>query len=267
MHRRMVVLLLLCVLAASCVQSTGGAIVDFPVAASGAPDTTAGQPLRFTSDRGWDVVLTKATLHIGAIYLDAATPVSGAQDTPCVLPGTYLGQETSALDVDLLSPSPQRFPTPAHGTTGDAVVAQLWLTGTNEIAGGDIDAIEDPTPVLQVSGTATLGTEIRPFSGSVTIGTNRQASSSLASASPICKQRIVSVLGAVQVQRTGGLLVRIDARKLFTNVDFGALAKAPDGYAFADAPGADQPSTNLYSNLHAGSASGSPYAFKWAEDL
>ena len=248
----------------ACIQTTGGQLLDFPVAAAGASDLTAGQPLQFTGDGGWSVTLTKATLHVGAVYLDSSAPVSGAQDTPCILPGTYLAQMTTGMDVDLLSPSPQRFPVTGHGTTGDGLVGQLWLTG----ARGDIDTPDDPTKILLVEGTATLGSEVRPFVGEITIGTNRQQSGSTsAGASPICKQRVVSVLTAVRVATQGGLLVRIDARKLFSNVDWSTLAKFSDTYGFVDRPNADQPSTNLYANLHAGTGTGSAYTFTWASDL
>src|SRR5579859_3049450 len=92
--------------AVACVGTTGGAIVDFPVAASGPPDAVAGQPLVFQGDFGWTVTLTKAVLHVGALYLDQAAPISGAQDTNCILPGTYVAEVTAGMDVDLLDPSP-----------------------------------------------------------------------------------------------------------------------------------------------------------------
>jgi hypothetical protein len=249
-------------LASACVQTTGGQIVDFPVAAAGRADLGEGHALEFAGTDGWHVVLTKATLHVGALYLDQAAPVSGAQATPCILPGTYIAQMTTGMDVDLLSPRPQRFPALGHGTTGEAIAGQIWLTGAN-----DVDEADDPTPILVVEGTATRNAEVRRFAGNLTIGANRQAPSSPAGASPICKQRIVTVLVDLVVSTNGGLVVRVDAEKLFTNVDFGALAKGTDAYAFADEANHDQPSTNLYSNLHAGTAAGSPFAFTWATEL
>jgi hypothetical protein len=242
----------------ACVQTTGGQIVDFPVSAAGASDAQ-----EFTSDNGWHVVLTKATLHVGALYLDVSAPVSGAQTTSCILPGTYVAQMTTGMDVDLLSPRPQRFPVLGHGTTGQALVGQVWLTGAS-----DVNAQDDATKILVVSGTADKNGDVRPFSGAITIGANRQTGTGAsAGAASICKQRIVTVLADVAVGAAGGLLVRIDARKLFTNVDWNALSKIGDTYAFADQPDKDQPSTNLYANLHAGSAAGSPYSFAWTSDL
>lgn len=255
---------------AACVGTTGGDVVDFPVAAAGAADATAGKPYELVNDRGWHVVLTKATLHVGALYLDQSIPVSGAQNTSCILPGAYVAQLTTGLDVDLLSPLPQRFPALAHGTTLPALVAQVWLTG------GPIDSAVDARPILLLEGTADRAGDVRPFTGSITISSNRapQGGTS-AGASPICKQRIVTPIPTpnVTIQHQGGLLLRIDPHGLFVNVDFGALGKFSSGYGFSDIPSeADpssplyysQPSANLYQNLH---AAGSLYQLSWDPEL
>lgn len=246
----------------SCVGTTGGAIVDFPAAAAGAVDVTS--PMTFVTDRGYSVTLTAAKLHVGALYLDQSEPVSGAQNSGCFLPGTYVVEETEPLDVDLLSPTLQRFPRAAHGTTLQAIVGQVWLTG------GDINVAADTTPILSLQGTALApsGTSY-PFSARVTIGTNRQAQGvALAGAAPICKQRIVSPIRTdVAIEGDGGLVLRIDPRVLFVNVDFSALAKSGDSYAFSDDPSSadyTQPSANLYQNLH---SAGSLYTFSWSHDL
>src|SRR4051812_49027952 len=79
-------------LVAACVGTTGGEVIDFPVAAAGPADADPTQPFAFTTDRGWHIVLTTATLHVGAIYLSQIQPASGAQATGCVLPGSYVAQ-------------------------------------------------------------------------------------------------------------------------------------------------------------------------------
>jgi hypothetical protein len=251
----------------ACIGTTGGQLVTFPAAAAGPIAATAGQPLQFTTDRGWNVVLTRATLHLGAVYLDQSMPVSGSQGTPCVLPGTYVGQVTSALDVDLLSPAPQRFPEQGSGTTEPpALVGQVWL------AGGDVDVAAAPSPptaILVIGGTATLAGASIPFEGKITIGANRLSSGSAAAgADPICKQRIVSPIPtSVAIGTSGGLLLRIDPRLLFVNVDFSQLTKFSDTYGFSDDPTSaqyTQPSLNLYQNLH---AAGALYSFSWTHDL
>ncbi len=241
----------------ACVGTTGGALVDFPASAAGAADATS--PLLFdettTTGHTWHVELDSAKLHVGALYLDQAQSVSGAGATQCILPGTYVAEVLDGLDVDLLSPTPQPFPAPGHGATTPALVGQVWLTG------GDVNAVDDATEILVVSGVARddAGATV-PFSGTITIGKNRLPSGEATGADPICKERIVSpIQTTIAVEPRGSLVLRVDARRLFSNVDFSALV----GGAFSDDPSlADytQPSINLFANLH----STGPYTFEWA---
>ena len=251
-------LLLPLVAAVACVGKTGGELVTFPAAAAGPEDATA--TLAFTTDLGWNVTLTKATLHVGAVYLDQSMPVSGSQGTSCILPGTYVAEVVSGIDVDLLSPTPQPFPTSGQGTTiPPALVGQVWLTH------GDV-SVPDQTPVLVIAGTAEKGGTTMPFAGQVTIGASRQASGNAAGADPICKEHIVSPIPtSVEVGRSGGLLLRVDPRLLFVNVDFSQLTQFSDGFGFTDDPTSaqyTQPSRNLYQNLH---SSGALYTFSWTD--
>jgi hypothetical protein len=247
-----------------CVAQTGGQTADFQVAAAGPADAMAGQPLAFTNSAGWDVVLNQAKFHIGAVYLDESRPVSGGQATGCYLTGTYVAQETSGLDVDLLNPGLQLFPAKAHGITEPAaLIGQVWLTG------GDINAATDPTPILIVAGTATQAGASFPFTGTVTVSSNRQAATSgAAGGDPICKARIVTPIDAVPIQTTGGLLLRIDPRRYFAGVAFSQLP--PDattgGYAFSDNPssaGYSPTGFQLYTNMH----QTAPYTFSWTDLL
>lgn len=257
--------LLLSLASMACVGQTGGDTVDFPVAAAGPASAVLGQPLSCASDGGSAVTLTQAALHVGAVYLDQSQPVSGGQTTGCYLTGTYVAQQTSPLDVDLLSPAMQRFPNPAHGITDPpALVGQVWLTH------GDVNTLPDREPVLTVTGSAARDGETFPFTAAITIGSNRQgAGGALAGGDPICKERIVTpIRAALSLERTGGLLLRIDPCRLFTNVDFSLLPASTTAgtYEFSDDPtsaGYTQPSRNLYTNLR----NTGPYSFSWAPDL
>jgi hypothetical protein len=248
----------------ACVGTTGGDVVDFEAAAAGPIDAHAGAALDFSTSLGWQVHLTTARLHVGAMYLVENQSVSGGQSTSCILPGTYVAQVTEGLDVDLLSSTPQSFPVLGHGTTLLALAGQVWLTQ------GPVDSAEQPAnaPILTLNGSATRATDVRPFSAKVTISASNRLPDASASpfASPICKQRVVSpILTSVQVEEHGGLLLRVDPRLLFVNVDFGALTLAIGGqtYEFSD-DSSDQPSANLYQNLH---AAGGLYTFSWANDF
>jgi hypothetical protein len=244
-------------LCTSCVGQSGGDTVVFPVAASGPANAVVGQSLSFSSG-AFEIVLTRASLHVGAVYLDQSQPVSGGQATGCYLTGTYVAEETSTLDVDLLNPAAQRFPTAALGITDPpALVGQVWLTG------GDVNAASDPAPILVIAGTATQNGTAFPFTGTITIGANRAAASG--AGSPICKARIVTPIPApLTIRNTGGLLLRVDPRRFFDFVDFSTLPLDPQSGAsvFPDEPGLIA-AQNLYANLH----STAPYTFSWTEAL
>jgi hypothetical protein len=263
---RTVMLVMSSILCAACIARTGGSTIELPVAAAGPAVATAGQPLSFTSGP-WKVVLTRATLHVGAVYLDQTAPVSGGQATGCYLTGTYLAQETSSLDVDLLNPTPQAFAARALAITAPpALVGQVWLTG------GDINTVSDPTPILVIAGTASGAGGVFPFAGTITIGANRQVSgggSGAGGGDPICKQRIVTPIpAALTIEETGGLLLRIDPRLYFTAIDFSQLPKGAStgSYEFSDDPTATgyfPTGLDLFSNLE----STAPYTFSWSDDL
>jgi hypothetical protein len=104
--------------------STGDHIVTFRAAAAGAADIDG--PVEFANDPGYHVVLDRARLNIGALYLNQSVPVSGANATDCVLPGTYVGQVTQGTEVDLLSAAPQYLPVNGQGTTLPARAGEVW---------------------------------------------------------------------------------------------------------------------------------------------
>ncbi len=243
-----------------CVGTTGGEIVSFTAAAAGPVDATVGR-LEFMSGRGFHVVLTKANLHVGAVYLNQSQPVSGAQATNCVLPGTYVAEATKGRDIDLLNPALQVFPDYGDGIATHARVAEVWLTGT-----ATVNQPDDATTILEIAGTADQNGSSWPFTGKLTIGKNRLAAvsdPSQPSAHPICKERIVSPIPADLTPTQGGTLVlRIDPRQLFINVDFSQLhqfSTSPLAYGFAD-DSSDQPSISLYQALR---SAGDLYQFQW----
>jgi hypothetical protein len=234
---------------ASCVGTTGSDLFTFDAAASGPEDAEAGKPLSFTSGAGYAVVLDRARVHIGAVYLNKAFPISGAQSTSCVLPGIYVAELTRGLDVDALSPEPQPFPSPGEALEERALAGEVWLSG------GDVHSLTDSTVILDVAGTAEKDGETYPFEGALTIGQNRAtpvADPAQPGANPICKERIVSPIAVQLTPRKGGrLLLRIDPRRFFDNVDFSALdqaSEAPPLYRFRDAT-VEQPNVSLYAGL------------------
>ena len=195
---------LLALTSPACVGTTGDQVVDFEAVASGPSDAGSGEPLSFAGSRGWRVTLTTATLHVGALYLAEAMPVSGAQATSCILPGSYVAQVVEGRDIDLLSSEPQAFPALGRGTTLEAHAGQVWLTSS------DVNLANAPTPatvILHLLGSAQRAGELRPFEAKLTIAQNRVSASGDApvgqAGSPICKERIVSPIPTAIRVRAG----------------------------------------------------------------
>lgn len=246
--------------ATACASSTGGQVVRFDVSAAGPADAAGTRA--FDNGLGWHVELSKATLHIGAIYMNATVPTSGAQFTNCILPGLYTAEELAGLDVDVLSATPQKFPARGEGTDDEVKTGELWLTS------GDINAAADPTLIADVAGVATEGSAARPFTARVTIGANRLIASSdpaHPSAHPICKQRIVSPIAIALAPRDGGqLLVRVDPAAWFANVDFTALTAvttSPPAFEIPDDNATDA-GQNLFSGLRSTGSDNYQFSFE-----
>jgi hypothetical protein len=246
----------------SCIGTTGGDLFTFSAAAAGPLEAGPSHSLEFTTGLGYRVTLTRANVHIGAVYLNRSLPLPGAQETSCIQPGMYIAEVTRGLDVDALSPTRQPFPGEGEALAYHALAAEVWLTG------GDVNAEDDETIILDVEGSAQKDGVSYPFEGKVTIGKNRAVpvnDPARPGANPICKQRIVSVYPVdIAPRASGRLLVRVDPRGFFTNVDFSLLDKVSDGpplYRFADAM-VGQPNVNLFQGLTARQGS---YEFEWED--
>jgi hypothetical protein len=232
--------IVLCAVLGAC-GTTGGNAVTFDVIATGTPSASV-----VDTGLGWHVVLNKATLHIGAVYLNLSVPISGSQGTNCILPGVYTAEELGGLDIDALSAAPQAFPAPGTGTDDQARTGEVWLTG------GNVNADADATVIADVAGTASNSLLGIPFTATITIKSSNRgippSDPSLPSQHPICKQRIVSPIPIDLRPRDGAtLLVRVDPSGWFANVDFSAL---PPGGAFPD-DNSNAASQNLFTGLRA----------------
>lgn len=238
-------------LVCACIGVTEGGLVEFQAAAAGPADLRGG-PLAFVTPGGYEVTLRKATLHVGALYLNRTVPLTSERESSCVSPGTYVGQvlsgETGApqgIDVDLLRPEPTAFPNPGTGLADRAVNGEVWLTGT-----GNVGANEDKVAIFSFEGEARRVGKSYPFVGRFTIGSNRAKpprSPALPGSNPICQERIVTGIPTdLRLRDQGRLLLRADPRVIFADVDFGLL-DANDGgvYEFLDRE-EGQPSTTAF---------------------
>ncbi len=268
---RMVLALLLVVFTlTACIGTTGSGIVSFEAYGAGLadlPPDTSVRGLSFVNEKtGWSITLTRAQLHIGALYLNRSVPVSGGQERECFLPGVYVAQVLSGRTIDTLSPELQRFPQLGTGTADHAITAEVWLTGNGRRVDEEDDRSFSPD-IAEVAGTATRGAESMRFEGTITIGRNRRIPAddpARPGAHPMCTQRIVTPIPTSITPTDGGaLVVRVDPRQWFANVELGELApmsaesdlrRIPD-----DSEGA--PAYNLFEGLT--SASPLTYRFEW----
>jgi hypothetical protein len=247
----------------ACIGTTGSELVTFDAFASGPADLPADTPARglsFVNGRGWSITLTRAKLHIGALYLNRSVPVSGGQERECFLPGVYVAQVLSGADIDALSPALQPFPGRGSGTADPAVTGEVWLTG------GRIDALDDRTTIASVAGTATRDGQSMRFEGTITIGKNRltaQTDPARPGANPLCAERIVTPIPvSITPAQRGALVVRVDPRAWFANVELAELEPVSPGsdlHFFRD-ESTGQPATNLYRGLRAATG---VYRFEW----
>ena len=264
------VLILLAAPSLSCTGTTGYQLVSFYAVAEGAADAQPGQPYTFASGR-FQVSLTKAVLHVGAMYLDESLPTSGAAEESCTLPGTYVGEVRAGRDIDMLDPNPQEFPHSGDGSTIPAAIGQVYLSGPDVNSTAEQTEPQTILPaVLLVEGTATDTADATafPFAGSISIQPGAAiANSALPGANAICEQRIVSQIRVdITLSQSGTLILHLDPKPLFANVDFSELGKPistdPLLYGFAGngTCDSDQPTINLCANLR---ASGPAYRFEW----
>lgn len=241
----------------SCVGSTGADLVEFPAWAAG-PVEGNGGAMSFRSGRGFSVTLTRAHVHVGAVYLNELKPISGAGATACVQPGVYVAEVTRGLDVDALSSSLQPFPVIGTGTTTRASSGEVWLFGQT------YDAEDDATPLVDLAGTVVVGGAERPFRATFTIGKNRVVpprDPAQPGTNPLCKLRVVAPVPVDLTPRgSGGLLLRIDPRAFFANVDFAAVTPESDGtLTFRDSVD-DAASAALFSGVR---STIDTWAFSW----
>jgi hypothetical protein len=259
------------VLMTACIGTTGSDIVSFDAFAAGPVDVPADTPSRglsFVNGREWSITLTQAKLRIGALYLNRSVPVSGGQERECFLPGVYVAQVLSGVTIDALSPNLQPFPERGTGTADHAVTGEVWLTGKDPM-GNDvrIDALDDRNAIAEVAGTATKNGESLRFEGKITIGRNRvlrQTDPARPGANPLCSVRIVTPIPTSITPTNGGsLIVRVDPRAWFANVELGELPPVSPGSDLRlftdDSETEGQPGENLYKGVRAIGT----YRFEW----
>jgi hypothetical protein len=202
--RRIATLALLLV---SC-GSTGGALVTLPFRAGGVQG-----PLTFTTQSGWNVVLTTANISLGPFYFNHDAP-----DQRSFRNGTVIIEVTSQILVDALDPTLHDASGGADGETGPAVAVEIGLLpqGATEPPG-----CGRPDTAGVVAGTASKGGIQVNFSGSISF----DPCIATAATPAIAQQRVRGA--AVNLDFTAqpqALELRIDPTHWFDLADFSQLS-------------------------------------------
>ncbi len=252
---------LLGLLLLGCVEETGSGLVDFEAFVAGRERGSETQGYEFDTSAGYRISLQQAQLTIGALYLNRARPILGAQETACILPGLYAAEVRSKVTFDALSSDLVRFEQPGHGTQDRALTGEVWFTG------GVIDAPHDDTRILEFSGTAVRAGRSYLFRGRVTIGQNRAIPSpdpATPGANPLCKQRIVTPIPIDLTPRVGGRLeLRVNPEVWFDQVDFSKLPNADIATEPIEIP--DSKDDPVSAVLFQGLRSTRAYEFHWLD--
>jgi hypothetical protein len=207
---------------AGCADTTGAARVTFAVEAAGI-ERDAAQPLSFTTDQGWTVTLTEARVALGPIYLNTLAPLEGRRPLlrrvgDLLLPSAYadgeshlgagrvVGEVTTQVEVDALSPAPTAVPGGGDGVAEPSLTAEAWLFNRDGA-------------VIRVAGSARRDDQDVAFEGALVID-----AALVPAGGSIDEARKVRGIPARLTLAQGGVLrVRVDPRGWFDGADFGAL--------------------------------------------
>jgi hypothetical protein len=237
-------------------------------AAAGGKDRDPSQPFEFdeTDGRGraWHVLLTRATISIGPVYLNNAVLVSQSQEISCFRHGgRYVGEVLSMLQVDALSPALTFFPAAGRGVADQVLTAEVWLYGPESNTDGS-------QPILDVAGVATGEAGTYPFEGTIALTRDwlRPADPSAPGQNQLCEIRqAINLPASFQTAYGGGLVVRVDPARWFDKFDFSELqpSNASDAglevlYTLGTSPDDDFTTRILVENLRARSG---VYSFTW----
>lgn len=261
-----------------CAGTTGTKKVAFEAYAGG----VAASRLPFTTERGFEVTLTRATLTFGPVYLNviaprSATTVEGTRERfsferyahahgeDHLGSGRVVGEVLGQVTIDALSSNLVRFPVPGVVTNESVRTADVWFYPGD---GQDPETKRVPA-ALSIEGVARQSGKVTPFRGALVLDDAwlPEAAAGSREARTLADIRRVRGIATSFVPDEGGRLeIRFDVRPLLRGADFGALESNPteaDGakrLVQAKATGADQVMTNLFQGLKSSSG---PWDVRW----
>ncbi len=263
-----------------CAGTTGTRKIAFEAYAQG---TESGRS-PFTNERGFEVLLSKATVTFGPVYLNVVSPrqSSSGPDTffrrlvegtahaageDHLGSGRVVGEVLGQVTFDALSDSRIRFPVPGVVTNENVRTVDLWFFPAS---GQDPETKRVPA-ALTVEGVARRDGRSIPFRGALVLDDSWLPDAKVGSreARTLADIRRLRGISASLVPTEGGALeVSLDVRALFRGADFDALEANPidsDGarrLVQGKATGADQVMTNLFQGLKSSSG---VWTVRWNE--
>lgn len=210
------------VAAAACDAGTGGSLVQVSLAARSAPEGSS--PLGvFTTDTGWDVVLTEAKLAVGALYAFAPDPDSVATLRTLLLPSVARAHG----GVDPLSGRTVRAEW-IDGFVVDALSTDTVDLGAVTAQAGAVDAVE--LRLVPPSGNAALATQGHQayFAGTATRGaTTVDFAGGIDVPDVGTERRVEGVAASYTLDEGGVVTLTMHPATFFRGVQFDTLP-APD---------------------------------------
>lgn len=266
-----------------CAGATGSKRFAFD-ASIGGIERDASAPFVFTTLTGWSVVLKRADVTLGPVYLNVVRPLT---DAPLGLldlfvkpawahgeghlaEGRIVGEVLGQVTFSALSPGLVAFPVKGSVTEEQIRTAEVWFFPR---PGVEVDRSKIDTVALDVEGEASRdGSSVR-FRGKLVLDDTWQpdVTEGARGTSSIAELRKVRGIQAGFFPTEGGRLeVRFDVRRLFRGADFAALSASPvdaDGtrrlvQAKTGTVTTDQVMRNLYQGLR--EASGT-YSVRWRD--
>lgn len=214
---RLAALLAALLLLTDCGGSTGGGLIEVPIACGGVAREAAG-PLTFTTPLGWQVQLTRARMALGPLYFNVAPPPTSA-----FRGGVVLLELTRQQVVDLLDPSLQQLQEPLRGQTGHAVSVEIGLLPPDETSSqADRDLLDEG--FAWVEGEASREGEVIPFAGALTIDRSLVTPQAPLASLQRVKGASVDLAFGEEPFR---LEMRVDPTHLFDTADFSLIRSGP----------------------------------------
>ena len=232
----------------ACIGATEGELSSFEARAAGPIDAHGG-PLTFVNARGFRISLEQASVRVSALRFNEQARISSERESSCIKDSLYVAEVNAPLTIDLLDGDPIAFPVEGTGLHARARMAEVWLSGN-----GDINADEDRQPIFTFRGQVTRADGSHALSGTVTIGKNRKKpplSEVQPGSNSICSERIVTGIPVDWIPRADTrLLLRVDPRTIFADVDFDGLEPASDGSLAIPDDNSTPASRATYDGLH-----------------